>query len=536
MIRLILILSFSLATLMSQSTLARADEPLRYAIVVGANHGDAGDEVLRYAARDADEVAKTLQKWGKVTPKRMRLLHSPSADQVVEAIRSVNALIAKQAASSETSLLVYYSGHADATELHLAGSRLSFKRVRDAIEASPAQVKVLIVDSCRSGELTRVKGASQAPPFQITANDRLDTEGMAIITSSAASEDAQESERLRGGVFTHHLVTGLLGAADTSRDRRVTLTEAYNYAYEQTLRSTSRARFVQHPTFAFQMRGKRDLVVTQLMETDRVGHIRFEESGNFIVQNAASKRIVAELRVSGITELVVDPGTYTVVLRRPSEIRETELVIKSGRMATVVVESMRVVDTARTADKGTRPGAEREARKSPFAFGVAIGSTFGIVKGNAETYGDPVRTGLAYEAYHLRADLGYWVNEQWQLSLGARIGVPAGANTPGHASYAPALYSRVTHALSEAGRGWSVHGDLGLGYLRHTVSLSDALAGEDRDTIRSGPILLGAGARWTRPLGPVSLLVDLNALAAPKIGRSGTSVSLDFAVGLGHAF
>jgi hypothetical protein len=144
-------------------------------------------------------------------------------------------------------------------------TRLEFSTLKQRIEGSSAQLRVLIVDACRSGEITRVKGASPAEPFKIDPVGRGVGEGVAIITSAASDEDAQESDRLQASFFTHHLLSGMLGAADTSKDKQVTLGEAYGYAYNETLRSTSRAKVVQHPTYWFEIRGRQDLVLTSLL-------------------------------------------------------------------------------------------------------------------------------------------------------------------------------------------------------------------------------------------------------------------------------
>jgi uncharacterized caspase-like protein len=102
-------------------------------------------------------------------------------------------------------------------------------------------MRILIVDACRSGSLTRVKGGTPAPPFDVHVRGSDGSEGAAFLTSSAANEDAQESDALQGSFFTHYLVSGLLGAADSDGDRRVSLSEAYAYAYEGTLRASSRS-------------------------------------------------------------------------------------------------------------------------------------------------------------------------------------------------------------------------------------------------------------------------------------------------------
>ena len=50
----------------------------------------------------------------------------------------------------------------DGQSLHLGRSRLELSELRDLTTASPAEARVLVVDSCRSGALTRVKGARDA--------------------------------------------------------------------------------------------------------------------------------------------------------------------------------------------------------------------------------------------------------------------------------------------------------------------------------------------------------------------------------------
>ena len=72
-------------------------------------------------------------------------------------------------------------------------------------------MRLLVVDACRSGAVTRVKGVEPAEEFEIRFEAAAGTEGMAIITSSAAGESSQESDRLRASFFTHHLINALRG-------------------------------------------------------------------------------------------------------------------------------------------------------------------------------------------------------------------------------------------------------------------------------------------------------------------------------------
>ena len=118
-------------------------------------------------------------------------------------------------------VFVYYSGHSDEDNLLLGREKVSYRELRAQLQSLAADVRIAILDSCASGAFMRAKGGRQRPPFLFDA--AYDMKGFAVMTSSSADEASQESERLRGSFFTHTLVSGLRGAADTSRDGRVTL-------------------------------------------------------------------------------------------------------------------------------------------------------------------------------------------------------------------------------------------------------------------------------------------------------------------------
>ena len=75
---------------------------------------------------------------------------------------------------------------------------------------------------------------------------------------------SQESDEIQGSFFTHHLTTGLRGDADQNRDGRVTLDEAYTYAYARTVAATAATRGgAQHPTYEYDLRGAGDVVLSR---------------------------------------------------------------------------------------------------------------------------------------------------------------------------------------------------------------------------------------------------------------------------------
>ncbi len=242
---------------------AAAAQVERFAVVVGNDRGQPPDAALSYAETDAARVAAMLQEVGGVRPENLVLLRGEDAGTVRRTLIAVNDRL--RAAGRQAMLTVYYSGHADAGALHLGATSLELPELEQLVRGSAATLRLLILDACRSGALTRVKGGAPIPPFDIQLGERVAGEGAVFLTSSSASEDSQESDEIKGSFFTHALVSGLLGAADANGDGRVTLDEAYRYAYEATLRASSRSvAGIQHPTFEYEVRGMGDVVLATL--------------------------------------------------------------------------------------------------------------------------------------------------------------------------------------------------------------------------------------------------------------------------------
>lgn len=256
---------FGLATVL---TAARVEAAVRrFAVLIGNNHGASVEMPLRYAESDAERMAAVLRELGGVQPADLIVLTGESEDTVRRTLITTNARIseAQNAPGTEVMLTVYYSGHADGEALHLGNTFLSLTELSELVRGSSAKVRLLIVDACRSGSLTRVKGGRAVPAFDVAEQESLRGEGMALLTASAAGEDAQESDSIGGSFFTHALVSGLRGAADRNRDGAVALDEIYAYAYGATLRATSvAASGSQHPTFHFDVRGFGSLPLANL--------------------------------------------------------------------------------------------------------------------------------------------------------------------------------------------------------------------------------------------------------------------------------
>jgi hypothetical protein len=366
---------------------AQAEER-RYALLIGANRGDASDQTLKYAGRDAQRFSEVLRTLGEVPASNLTLLSDPDVTEVRSAMDRLETRIAAEVSPADTALLfVYYSGHADAADLHLDGTRFPLTELKRRVGDSSADAKVLVVDACRAGELTRMKGATPAEPFTININNAGTHEGMAIITSAAPGEDAQESDRLQGGVFTHHFIAGLQGAADQSGDHRVTLTEAYSYSFDRTLMTTSSAPLLQHPISNFAMTSQGDLVVTQLDGARRVGYLSLAEAGSYVVFDPKGAALVSELEVSSGGRIALTEGAYLLRKRTPAKVYQTNITISQGQTTTIQTSEMRQLPYGQTARRGDTTerriavgliaGAAMEQSLS-LGMSAPIGGTLGV--------------------------------------------------------------------------------------------------------------------------------------------------------------
>jgi hypothetical protein len=225
------------------------------------------------------------------------------------------------------------------------------------VRLSPAKLKVLLLDGCQTGGLTRVKGGRQVAPFQIGLDDQLRFEGYAVITSSSAGEDAQESDALRSSIFTHHFLAALRGPADVNHDSLVTLGEAYAYAYQQALK-TSITTVVgsQHATYNYDLRGRADPVLSDLRGAATSGdqaRLVLGAPGEYLVMSADAGAILLEASASSPrAEVVLPAARYQIRLRTRTNVYQGEVALQAGTSTTLDPDALRPLPLAQVIRKG----------------------------------------------------------------------------------------------------------------------------------------------------------------------------------------
>lgn len=153
----------------------------------------------------------------------IKVLSNPS---VVE----MQTAIARTAQDAEDGLIVYYAGHGllekgrlhltarDSVEAHVEYSGVDIHKVREAVRASPASKRIVVLDCCYSGGAL---GAMGGGTMGMVSSAISDFAGSYVMTASAATQTALAPPGAALTLFTDNLLTvlreGVEGAGEGLR-------------------------------------------------------------------------------------------------------------------------------------------------------------------------------------------------------------------------------------------------------------------------------------------------------------------------------
>lgn len=362
----------------------------RFAVVIGANNGGPDRVLLRYAVSDADTMMNVLKSIGGVADNDGLLLVDPDRRVFISALSKIKNEIRESKQNNERiEFIFYYSGHSDDEAILLGKEKIFYKELKDGIRGIPADVRIAILDSCSSGAFTRVKGGKFKPPFILDSSFNM--KGDAFMTSSSSNEASQESDSIKGSFFTYYLVTGLRGAADMIQDGRITLNEAYQYAYNETLARTEKTiGGTQHPNYDIQMTGTGDVVIT---------NFKVKTSGLILEKNIAGKVyirnsdnvLIAELQkpYGREMEVALPEGKYNLLNQLDDNILETKIKVSPGERYLLAQNDMTktgIEETVLRGDQKSVPKNEKKVifdpLKTDYGFYFAVMTETSKINGN----------------------------------------------------------------------------------------------------------------------------------------------------------
>ena len=210
----------------------RDSEVKIWAVIVGVS-SYAHMPSLKYTDDDAYQIYAFLKspEGGALPNEQIRLLIDENATRQ-NILAGMNDVLLK--ADENDVVLMYYSGHGLPgmflpIDFDGYSNNLSHSEVLDVFKNSKAKHKLCIADACHSGSLL----ASRSPFNQqleefYEAYDETGG-GTALIMSSKSEEVSLETSGLRQGIFSHYLIRGLNGEADSNGNKIVTVTELFDF-------------------------------------------------------------------------------------------------------------------------------------------------------------------------------------------------------------------------------------------------------------------------------------------------------------------
>lgn len=353
---------------------AEANQTIRrFVLATGANFGGSARTPLRYAVSDAENFIQVLEAMGGVRPSDQILLQEPTIEEFEQALTQLQQQVSDASQSeSRVEVVVYYSGHADENGLLLGRDRFTYQSLRQTMQNMKADVQIAVLDACASGAITRFKGGQRQQAFLI--DESTDMKGHAFLTSSSETEVAQESDAIGASFFTHYLVSGLRGAADQSGDGKVTLNEAYQFAFQNTLdRTVDTQGGAQHPSYDIKMTGTGDVVMTDLRQTSAGLVLDKTLSGRFYIRDN-DRRLVAELNKppGRSVEIGLPPGTYFVHLEQQQSFTTSALEISDQQRQELSPKDFHQATPLETTSRGKQTeGIKVEFNEPQFNMDVA---------------------------------------------------------------------------------------------------------------------------------------------------------------------
>lgn len=401
----------------------------RFVMAVGANSGGRERARLHYAVSDAEAILQVFQELGGVDKDDTLFLKDPDVRTFFTEIGKFQAAVEKSKDKyTRVEYIFYYSGHSDNEHILLGEEKISYKDLRETIESVASDVRIAILDSCASGAFTRIKGGRKSLPFLLDSS--YDMRGFAVLTSSSSSEASQESDLIKGSFFTHYLISGMRGAADMSQDGRVTLSETYQFAFNETLAETTKTvSGPQHPHNHIQMSGTGDVVMSDIRKASAILVLGEDLFGRIFIHDRQD-RLVVELTKPGgrKIELGLEEGAYRVINIPRDAVFESRLDLKSGTEFELTPDFFSEIDLAYTTPRGDR---EQRVQRQAVLQGRSKYSFFvDLMSKSTSIYGE---YGLL-----MGANIGVTINGVFSVGVGGY----------GKANYDPGLpgYGGITFA------------------------------------------------------------------------------------------
>ncbi len=261
-------------------------KPVLYVVAIGVSDYSDNDYDLKYAAKDATDLA-TLLETNKAKFADVKVLKILDINATTENIRQAKKFLEKSKADDE--VILFTAGHGlldDDMNFYFATSNIDFKNpsklglpyedLEGLIDGIPARKKIMFIDACNSGEVdkdetvfagigtpTSKEGKVASRGFKMVQkkdnlglknsfdlmqelfSDLRKGSGAIVISSASGTEFAFESSEWKNGVFTYSLLEWMKTYNASSNTEYVKVSKLRDYVFEKVSTLTNGK---QHPT------------------------------------------------------------------------------------------------------------------------------------------------------------------------------------------------------------------------------------------------------------------------------------------------
>lgn len=219
------------------------------ALIIGnTSYTDPALAGLTAPGKDAADFARILQDADVCAFDEVKVLLDQPSSAAIEAIDEFF-----DQRKPDDLLVLYFSGHGVRDELgslylaftntirsRLRSTAVKSDYIREAMDQSRSRRQVLILDCCNSGAFPQGVKAEVGGAMGMMA--AFQGYGRYVLTASDATQFAWEGDQVIGAtdnsLFTHFLIQGLRGEADTDGDGKITVDKLYDYAFQEIARVT----------------------------------------------------------------------------------------------------------------------------------------------------------------------------------------------------------------------------------------------------------------------------------------------------------
>lgn len=202
--------------------------PTLYVLAVGISKYANKDERLDFAHRDAEEIVKAYQKYGKPLFDKIEVRLLTDAKATREAVLEGLEWLRKNATQKDFAVF-FFAGHGvkdnrdkffllpvDGDREKLTRTAIDGTVISDELVSIPGQLLVLL-DACHSGKIggNKTRGLTEDLLKDLSSEEK----GVAIMCSATSRQLAQESREHQHGLFTVALLEAIRGTGNGGKGK-----------------------------------------------------------------------------------------------------------------------------------------------------------------------------------------------------------------------------------------------------------------------------------------------------------------------------